>query len=85
MLDIKKLKYSGLYIKDKQGSDVLLQADVMTLSNKRCVERFRSDGVDTTQQICAGEKGGSKDTCQVDLFNILYIFRFCFFWYVYFS
>jgi len=53
------------YIKDEEGSDKLLQADVMTLSNDRCVQRFND--VDVTQQICAGEEGGSKDTCQVNL------------------
>ena len=40
----------------------------MTLSKERCVERF--DDVDVTQQICAGEEGGLKDTCQVNRFNI---------------
>lgn len=45
-------------------STEIRQADVVTLSNERCIERFGD--IDPETQICAGEAGGSKDTCQGD-------------------
>ncbi|XP_015217018.2 granzyme A-like [Lepisosteus oculatus] len=54
--------------KDDQGSDVLMEVDVVAIDRKKCNGKnyFNLNPVITQDMLCAGGKRGKKDSCKGD-------------------
>lgn len=55
----------GLLFTGGSVSNILRQVDVPIKSSAYCKSKFNSDNIDSRIQVCAGESGLGKDTCQV--------------------
>ena len=59
----KNLKFMKKNLKDGAVSQFLMQVSMPFLTDARCLSRYSE--VNTQSQVCAGEIGQNKDTCQV--------------------